>query len=114
MLVHGMQKSMGFSAMAESFPDPIGMGHQLSLVCAIGTEVGCSVLLILGLGTRIAVLNLAFTMCVALFLVHSSDPWKVKELAAVYLAVYAAIFITGAGAFSLDLKLFGKKYSEAV
>ncbi|CAD79151.1 MAG TPA: DoxX family protein [Rhodopirellula baltica] len=114
MLVHGIQKLMGFTAMAESFPDPLGMGHQLSLLCAIGAEVGCSVLLILGLGTRFAVLNLAFTMCVALFLVHGSDPWKVKELAAVYLAVYAVIFVTGPGEFSLDQKLFGTQESDAV
>lgn len=112
MLVHGIQKFMGFSTLSETFPDPLGMGHQLSLICAIGAEVGCSVLLILGLGTRIAVLNLAFTMIVALFLVHASDPWKVKELAAVYLAIYAVIFITGPGDFSLDQKLFRKKKSD--
>lgn len=50
MLVHGIQKLMGFSEMADKFPDPIGMGSQLSLVMAIGAEVGCSLLLILGLG----------------------------------------------------------------
>ena len=107
MLVHGVQKLMGFSAMAETFPDPLGMGNQLSLICAIGTEVGCSILLILGIGTRIAAVNLAFTMCVALFMVHAGDPWKVKELAAVYLAVYVVIVMTGPGKFSLDQKFFG-------
>ncbi|WDQ14837.1 DoxX family protein [Rhodopirellula sp. P2] len=112
MLVHGLQKVMGFSTISEGFPDPLGMGHQLSLVCAIATEVGCSILLILGLGTRVAVAGLAFTMFVALFLVHGGDPWKVKELAAVYLATYAVIFLTGPGAISLDQKLFGKSGSE--
>ena len=108
MLVHGIQKLMGFSEMADKFPDPMGMGSQLSLIMAIGAEVGCSVLLILGLGTRLAVIPLAFTMIVALFIVHSADPWKVKELAAIYLTVYAVIFITGPGCCSLDAKLFGK------
>jgi putative oxidoreductase len=112
MMVHGMQKLMGFSTIAEGFPDPLGMGHQLSLICAIGTEVGCSILLILGLGTRIAALSLAFTMFVALFLVHGGDPWKVKELAAVYLAVYAVILLTGPGDISLDQKLFGNSKTE--
>jgi putative oxidoreductase len=41
-------------------------------------------------------------MMVALFAVHASDPWKVKELAAVYLAVYVSLAFTGAGQFSLD------------
>ncbi|HBE64776.1 MAG TPA: DoxX family protein [Rhodopirellula baltica] len=110
MLVHGLQKVIGFSTISEGFPDPLGMGHQLSLVCAIATEVGCSILLILGLGTRVAVSGLAFTMFVALFLVHGSDPWKAKELAAVYLAVYTVIFITGPGEWSLDQVL--SKQSE--
>ena len=108
MLVHGIQKLMGFSGMADVFPDPIGMGSQLSLTMAIGAEVGCSILLILGLGTRLAVIPLAFTMIVALFVVHAADPWKVKELAAIFLTVYAVIFITGPGSCSLDAKLFTK------
>lgn len=107
MLVHGIQKVMGFSAMSEGFPDPIGMGSQLSLIMAIGAEVGCSLLLILGLGTRLAVIPLAFTMVIALFVVHGADPWKVKELAAIYLATYAVLFITGPGEFSLDHKFWG-------
>lgn len=109
MLLHGLQKLMGFSAMAETFPDPLGMGSQLSLIAAIGAEVGCSILLILGLGTRVAVIPLAFTMIVALFVVHGGDPWKVKELAAIYLAIYVVIFVTGAGNLSLDSKLFGAR-----
>ncbi|MEZ6151185.1 MAG: DoxX family protein [Pirellulaceae bacterium] len=112
MLVHGIQKLMGFSEMADKFPDPIGMGSQLSLVMAIGAEVGCSLLLILGLGTRIAVIPLAFTMIVALFVVHAADPWKVKELAAIFLTVYAVIFITGPGRCSLDGRLFCKTRVE--
>lgn len=111
MLVHGLQKLMGFSGMADVFPDPIGMGSRLSLTMAIGAEVGCSILLILGLGTRLAVLPLAFTMIVALFVVHAADPWKVKELAAIFLTVYVVIFITGPGRCSLDAKLFDKTKS---
>ncbi len=113
MLVHGLQKLMGFSEIGGSFPDPIGMGSQLSLVMAIASEVGCSLLLILGLGTRLAVLPLAFTMVVALFVVHGADPWKVKELAAIYLATYAVIFVTGPGAISLDAKRFNRKTNGA-
>lgn len=112
MLVHGIQKMMRFSAMSDVFPDPIGMGSQLSLTLAISAEVGCSILLILGLGTRLAAIPLAFTMLVALFVVHAADPWKVKELAAIFLTVYAVIFITGPGSCSLDAKLFSKTTAE--
>ncbi|MFG0290107.1 MAG: DoxX family protein [Rhodopirellula sp. JB044] len=113
MMVHGIQKVMGFGEISGGFPDPMGVGSQLSLILAIGAEVGCSVLLILGLGTRLAVLPLAFTMVIALFVVHGADPWKVKELAALYLAVYAVLLVTGPGELSLDQKLFGQDKGES-
>lgn len=109
MLVHGWQKLAGYSAMADKFPDPLGMGSQLSLIMAIGAEVGCSLLLIAGLGTRFAAIPLAFTMIIALFVVHGADPWKTRELAACYLAVYATLMLTGAGCFSVDHCLSRRK-----
>lgn len=109
MAVHGWQKLSGFSEMAGKFPDPLGMGSQLSLISAIGAELGCSILLIIGLGTRLAVLPLAFTMIIAHFVIHKADPWQVKELAAVYLAIYVALFFTGPGRFSLDHSLWGRR-----
>jgi putative oxidoreductase len=51
-------------------------------------------------------------MMVALFVVHASDLWKVKELAAVYLAVYVSLALTGAGQFSLD-HLFFKHHPKS-
>jgi putative oxidoreductase len=112
MLVHGIPKLIGFAEMAGQFPDPLGMGSGLSLVLAIGAEVGCSLLLILGLGTRFAAIPLAITMAVALFVVHAADPWKVKELAAVYLCVYVSLVFTGPGQFSLD-HLIAKRTSKS-
>lgn len=108
MMVHGIQKIIGFSDAAGGFPDPLGVGNQLSLIMAIGAEAGCSALLVLGLFTRIAAMPLAFTMVIACFVVHGGDPWKVKELAAVYLFVYVIIIVTGPGRLSLDQQLFGK------
>lgn len=110
MMVHGVQKIMNYSDMVETFADPLGMGSQLSLIATIGSEVGCSLLLILGLGTRLAAIPLAFTMGVALFVVNADAEWQAKELAAVYLAVYAAIIFTGPGRFSLD-RLLLKRWS---
>lgn len=107
MLVHGWQKLMGFSEMADKFPDPLGMGSQLSQISAIAAEVGCSLLLVIGLLTRFAAGPLAFTMLIAMFAIHGADPWQKKELAAAYLAVYVTLFFTGAGRFSLDHLIWG-------
>lgn len=111
MLVHGIPKLQGFSEMKDGFPDPLGMGSQLSLISAIGAEVGCAVLLIAGLVTRVAAIPLAFTMFVAFYFVHGDDPWKAKELAVVYMAAYVAIAFIGPGAFSLDHLIFGRNKS---
>nr|WP_146526289.1 DoxX family protein [Novipirellula artificiosorum] len=89
--------------------DPIGIGSQLSLILAIGAEFGCSLLIIVGFATRLSAIPLAFTMIVALFIVHGGDPWQKKELAACYLAVYATLMLTGAGRFSVDQCVWGKK-----
>ncbi len=102
LVAHGWTKLMGFSELAHTFPDPLGLGSRLSLVAAIAAEAGCSTLLILGLGSRIAAMPLAFTMIIALFVIHEADPWQKKELAAVYLAVYTTLLCTGGGRFSLD------------
>jgi len=115
MLVHGWQKLAAYGDLAGKFPDPIGMGSQLSLLATIIAEFGCSILLILGLGTRLAALILGFTMAVALFIVHGDDPWQKKELAAVFLAVYATLLVTGGGPISVDmsiLKIFQRKKTQ--
>ena len=112
MLVHGLAKLQGFAGTSEVFPDPLGVGSRLSLIMAIGAEVGCSLLLIFGLLTRLATVPLAFTMVVALFVIHAADPWKVKELAAIYLLVYVALLLTGPGGYSLDRLLFGRRATE--
>ncbi|MEZ6080434.1 MAG: DoxX family protein [Pirellulaceae bacterium] len=76
MLVHGWQEAFRIQRDGRQVPDPIGMGSGLSLVLAIAAEVGCSLLLIAGFGTRLAAVPLAFLMIVALFVVHGGDPWR--------------------------------------
>lgn len=109
MLSHGIPKLMAFATLKETFPDPIGVGSMFSLMLSIGAEVGCSLLLILGLFTRLAVLPLAFTMLMAFFVIHASDPFAVKELAMMYFMIYVAIFSLGGGNYSVD-RLIGNYF----
>lgn len=115
MLVgHGWGKLMSFSENAATFPDPLGIGPELSMGSAIFCEVICSALVVLGLATRFAVLPLVFTMVVAAFVVHGGDPLfmgsgAAKEPALIYLTAYALLFFTGPGCFSVDTVFFHKK-----
>lgn len=102
MLTHGIPKLMNYSTLATQFPDPIGMGSQISLLLAIGAEVGCSLLLILGLFTRLATLPLIITMLVAALIVHGADPFAKKEAALTFLISYVTLLMTGPGRFALD------------
>ncbi|WP_437204971.1 DoxX family protein [Planctomicrobium sp. SH664] len=107
MMIHGWQKIGQFAELRTKFPDPIGVGSHLSLILAIGAEFGCSILLILGIMTRLATIPLIITMVVIVAIVHKDDPWGAsKELAAVYLATYVTLLVAGGGMLSFDGLLF--------
>lgn len=102
LLSHGMQKWTNFSELATQFPDPLGLGSEISLGLAIFAEVFCSIGFIFGVLYRLALIPMIFTMCIAFFVIHGQDPFQVKELAFVYLVVFVIMFIAGAGKFSID------------
>lgn len=106
---HGWGKLVGFRELSAKFPDPLGIGSTLSLAGTTGAEFFCALLVALGLGTRFATLPVAFTMGVAAFLHHAADPWRRKELAILFLASFLVLAFTGAGRYSLDAFLGGKR-----
>lgn len=58
MLTHGWQKLQNFDMLSTVFPDPLGVGSTISLVLIILAEFGCSLLIIIGLFTRLATFRL--------------------------------------------------------
>src|SRR5690606_413029 len=80
MLTHGFPKFMKIIEGNMQFGDPFGIGAGASLVLAAFAEFICSILIILGLATRWAVIPLIITMATAAFLVHGSDPFGKQEL----------------------------------
>ena len=106
---HGWGKLATFGATAAKVPDPLGIGRTWSLAGAVGAELFCAILVVLGLATRFAAAPVVFTMAVAAFLVHADDPWNKKEFALVYLFLFLVFVFTGAGSYSFDAKLAGKR-----
>lgn len=103
MLTHGTPKLfMLFGSEEIQFADPYGLGQATTLALAVFAEFICSLLLLLGLGTRLAVIPLMATMLTAIFIVHASDAFQAKELPVFYLLVYTVLLITGAGKYALD------------
>ena len=102
LLSHGIQKWTNFESMSAAFPDPLGVGHSVSLGLAIFGGLFCSIGFILGALYRLAMIPMIFTMGVAFFVIHGNDPFSLKELAFVYLVIFILMYIAGPGKFSLD------------
>lgn len=109
MFTHGFPKIGRVSQDPVKFMDFMGLGPEISLTLAILAEVGCSILVILGLGTRYAVIPLIVTMLTAVFIAHGSDPFSTQEKGFLYVLMYVVLLIAGSGRFSLDQLLFSNK-----
>lgn len=109
MLTHGIGKFWKlFGDAPIAFADLLGIGVTTSLALAVFSEVLCSLLLILGLATRFAAVQLLITMVVAAFIVHANDGFGKQELALLYGLIYFIIAIAGAGKFSIDKWIYKK------
>ncbi|NJY62466.1 DoxX family protein [Salinimicrobium sp. CDJ15-81-2] len=103
MLTHGTPKLITlFGGEEIVFADPMGIGMGVTLALTVFAEFICSILIILGLGTRIAAVPLMITMFTAAFVIHAADPFQRKEMAIIYLLTFTVLLITGAGKHSLD------------
>lgn len=110
MLTHGVPKLLRFFSGDEiTFRDPLGLGEVTTFTLAVFAEFVCSVLVILGLGTKLAVWPIIATMASAAFIVHANDGWGAQELPLLYLSGFLLLFFTGSGKYSLDWYLLKKK-----
>jgi putative oxidoreductase len=110
MLSHGFPKlQMLLEGGKIEFFDFIGLGPQITLILTVFAEFVCSILLILGLFTRISLGFLVFTMVISAFVVLAADPFAKKEMALIYLSVYLLLMAFGAGKFSVDYMIEKRK-----
>ena len=106
MLTHGFPKLQRLLSGAEiQFANPYGLGEATSFVLVIFAEFFCSILVILGLATRLAVIPLMITMATAIIFAHADDPFGVKEKPMLFLVIFAFLFVVGSGRYSFDRRL---------
>ncbi len=107
MIGHGLPKlQMAIAGGNIQFPDPIGLGAAFSLYAAVFSEFVCALFVIIGFKTRIFAGFLVFTMIVAAFIVHASDPFFMKkEFPLMYAFAFLSLMGTGAGKYSVDGKM---------
>ncbi|MCF8241907.1 MAG: DoxX family protein [Melioribacteraceae bacterium] len=100
---HGLGKFNRLLSGGEiKFFDPFGIGESFSFVLAVFAEFFASILIVLGLFTRVGSLSLVITMFVAGVIYHFDDPFGGKEKALMYMFSFVLLFFTGPGKYSLQ------------
>lgn len=119
MAFYGYEKLIHFNEMAASDfwmkqVSFLGMPSKISLGLTVFAELVCSVLLILGLFTRISLFFLLFCMAWIFLVVFplaildkGDNGYKFND-AFVYFMIYLGLFFTGPGRYSLDAKLWNR------
>jgi putative oxidoreductase len=98
---HGYVKLMHYHEWKTDFTSFMGLDGAISLSLAIFAELVCSILLLVGLCTRLALLPLLIAMAV-IFQSHNWDLLGEGELGTSFLIGYLAILAVGPGRYSLD------------
>ena len=102
---HGWGKLMRLlSGEPIKFYDFMGLGPEISLALATFAEVGCALLVILGLFTRWATAPLAITMMVAIS-ANLGEGFGQIEKALLFLVAFVALSFTGPGWYSVDAQV---------
>ena len=102
MLLHGWPKFISFSEDSAEWPDPLHVGSTVSYALTVFAELFCSIFLLLGLYTRLALIPLIILMLVIVFVIHGGESFADREHGILYLMAYQALFFTGPGKYSLD------------
>lgn len=119
MAFYGYEKLIHFQEMAASDfwaknVSFLGFKGAFPLALTVFAEFFCSLLLILGLFTRISLLPLLFCMAyifIVIFpfsIISSGDNGMEINTAFFYFIVYLSLFFTGPGKYSLDYMLLKK------
>lgn len=115
----GYEKLIHFNEMAASDfwakeVSFIGMTGKIPLALTVFAEFFCSLLLLIGLFTRLSLIPLLICMgyivvVVAQFsIIDSGDNGVQVNTAFVYFIIYLALFLTGPGKYSVDAQLSKK------
>jgi putative oxidoreductase len=119
-LKHGWEKAFDFHTMATNttlpFPNLFHLGTVPTLVIALTSDFICSILIVLGLGTRFATVIAFANIAVAWAMVHHFSFFGPRadhgEIIVLFLGALVSILLTGPGRYSLDYLLVDRKSKE--
>ncbi|KAF2517125.1 DoxX family protein [Flavobacterium foetidum] len=103
--VHGMKKFRLENGQKEQVPNPLHLPEKLNGFVATFSDTAVPLFIILGLGTRLAVLPTIGVTAVGYFVVHRKDSLEVRDVPYMYTLSLLLILAFGAGKYSLDYYL---------
>ena len=105
LTMHGLEKLYNYTELCYTFPDPTGIGSEITLLFVIFAEMMCSVAFIFGALYRLSMIPMLGVMAVAFIHIHEASIVQ-GELAFIYLIVFIIMYITGPGQYSIDAKIY--------
>ena len=106
LMTHGIPKLQRLLSGEEiQFADPYGLGVTTSFILIIFAEVICSILVIIGAYTRLAVIPIMIGMATAVIFAHANDPFGVKEKPLLFFVIFTFLLMIGPGKYSVDNSL---------
>lgn len=103
--VHGMKKFRVENGQREQLPNPFHLPKNLNNLVATFSDTVVPFLIILGLGTRLALLPTIGVTAIGYVVVHRKDSLEVRDVPYMYTISLLLIMALGAGKYSLDYYL---------
>ncbi|WP_289661149.1 DoxX family protein [Flavobacterium panacagri] len=100
--VHGMKKFRLENGQKEHVPNPLHLPEKLNGLMATLSDTVVPIFIILGLGTRLAVLPTIGVTAIGYFVVHRKDSLEVRDVPYMYTLSLLLLLALGAGTYSLD------------
>jgi len=104
--VHGMKKFRVENGQKEHVPNPLHLPDKLNGMVATFSDTVVPFLVVLGLGTRLAILPTIGVTAIGYFVVHRNDSVEVRDVPYMYTLCFLFLLAIGAGTYSLDHYLF--------
>lgn len=105
LMIHGLDKFQNYIELVATFPDPLGIGKQFSLLIVAFTELFFPIGIILGLLYRICLIPMIIVMGIAFFWIGGFNIYE-SELSLLYLLMYIMMFVAGPGEYSIDARIY--------
>lgn len=103
--VHGMKKFRVENGQKEQVPNPLHLPEKLNGLVATFSDTVIPFFIILGLGTRLAVLPTIGVTAIGYLVVHRNDSLEVRDVPYMYTLSLLLLLALGAGTYSLDYYL---------